>query len=150
MARKPTEWVQFKLRIRESLRRKIERAAEKAAHSTNIEAVKRIEYTFAEEEEREAQWKAMQEQEEEIEEQQRQWYEEQAREKAEIEASLRDTRILNMMVENKYPGALLLRVLARELADAPEWSANPESKKAFADRTHWIITNNDFSKESFE
>jgi hypothetical protein len=50
MARKPTEYVQFKLRIRESLRRKIEKAAEKRAISANAEAVDRLEITFREEE----------------------------------------------------------------------------------------------------
>ena len=46
MARRPTEYVQFKLRIRESLRRKIEKAAELRDHSANAEAVWRIERTF--------------------------------------------------------------------------------------------------------
>ncbi len=144
MARKATDFVQFKLRIREGLRRKIEREAEKRAHSANAEAVRRIENTFAEEEEHEAFLKEMEERKDKDDERQRQWIEEQAREKALFEASLRDSRILNMMVENKFPGALLLRSLARELADAPEWAATPESKKMFADHIHSIIIQKDF------
>jgi hypothetical protein len=46
MARKPTEFVQFKLRIREGLRREIERAAKKKAISANAEAVERLEQSF--------------------------------------------------------------------------------------------------------
>jgi hypothetical protein len=145
MARKPTDYVQFKLRIRESLRRKIERAAEKQAHSANAEAVERIEHTFAQDEENEAQVKWMEEQKDELNEEQRRWYEEQAREKAEHEAALRDSKILDMMVNNKYAYILIRLIFAGELKDNPNWAATPESKKAFADRLHWIITNNDFS-----
>jgi len=43
VARKPTEYVQFKLRIRESFRLQIKAAAEKKKHSANIEAVERLE-----------------------------------------------------------------------------------------------------------
>jgi hypothetical protein len=46
MARKATEYVQFKLRIRESLRRRIEREAEKKNQSANAEAVERLEDSF--------------------------------------------------------------------------------------------------------
>jgi hypothetical protein len=49
MARKATEYVQFKLRIRESLRRRIEREAEKKNQSANNEAVMRLEQSFANE-----------------------------------------------------------------------------------------------------
>jgi hypothetical protein len=50
MGRKPTDTVAFKLRIRESLRRKIEKAAERKKISANAEAVERIEKTFDDEE----------------------------------------------------------------------------------------------------
>jgi hypothetical protein len=46
MAKKPTEFVQFKLRIREGLRREIEKAAKKKAISANAEAVERLEKSF--------------------------------------------------------------------------------------------------------
>lgn len=144
MARKPTDYVQFKLRIRESLRRKIERAAEKKAISANAEAVERIERTFEEEERWEEQYKELEAHREEIDAQERAWHEEQAKRDAAYEASLRDTKILNMMVENKYAGILLRLVFAGELKDNPDWAATPESRKAFADRLHWIITHNDF------
>jgi hypothetical protein len=145
MARKPTDYVQVKVRMREALRRKLERAAEKKKISTNAEAVERIEYTFAEEEEHEAQRKYMEEEREEINEQQRQYYEEQARLEERHKAALRDSKILNMMVEFKYPSALLLRVLAREAVANPEWASTPESRGAFADRLHSIITTRDFT-----
>jgi hypothetical protein len=147
MARKPTDYVQFKLRIREALRRKIERAAEKKKISTNAEAVERIEESFREEERHEEFLRDIEEQREEVDEQYRQHLEEQARMESEHQASLRDTQILNMMVENRHPGALLLRVIARELAENPEWAVTEESQKAFAERLHWIVTNNEFPKE---
>src|SRR3954447_14861831 len=50
MARKPTDYVQFKLRIRESLRRRIEKAAAKKKVSANAEAIERIEKTFVQDE----------------------------------------------------------------------------------------------------
>jgi len=110
MARKPTDYVQFKLRIRESLRRKIEREAEKKKISANAEAVERLQATF--------------------------------------DPQQRDTKILDMMVENQDDGAILLRTLARELGSNPHWAASAESRKAFADRMHTIILYNlSFLKE---
>jgi hypothetical protein len=145
MARKPTDYVQFKIRIRESLRRKIERAAEKAAHSANIEAVERIEYTFAEEEEREAQHKWMEERKGELDEEQRQWYEEQAREKAEHEAAIRDSRVLNTLVGGDE-NAQLLRLMILGMGNNPEWAATPESRKIFADKVHQFLISADINK----
>jgi hypothetical protein len=145
MARKPTDYVLLKVRMRLALKRKLERAAEKKGVSANSEAVERIERTLEEEERHEAWFKEMKEREAEVEEEARRFFEERAKEDARIESALRDTKILNMMIENKYPGALLLRVFAREIAERQDWSATPESKKAFADRMHWIITNNDFA-----
>jgi hypothetical protein len=46
VARKSTEWVQFKLRIRQGLRREIEKAAKKNNRSANNEAVARLEKSF--------------------------------------------------------------------------------------------------------
>ena len=146
MGRKPTDYVQFKLRIREALRRKIERAAEQKAISANAEAIERIEATFQEEEQLAVREKHLQEHEEVFEREQRDYFEARARERELHKAALRDSRILNMMVEFKYPGALLLRLLAREIADdETDWAATVESKKAFADKVHSIITNRDFS-----
>jgi hypothetical protein len=48
-ARKPTDFVQFKLRVREDLRRRLEREANKQDHSTNNEAVLRLEQSFQDE-----------------------------------------------------------------------------------------------------
>jgi hypothetical protein len=46
MAKKPTDVVQFKLRVRRSLLQKIQREAEKKKHSANTEAVNRLEESF--------------------------------------------------------------------------------------------------------
>jgi hypothetical protein len=46
MGRKPTEIVQIKLRLREELRRKLLREAEKKDHSLNIEIAQRLEQSF--------------------------------------------------------------------------------------------------------
>jgi hypothetical protein len=47
MARKPTDYVQFKLRIRQSLLKQIQKEAAKKKHSANNEAVERLEKSFA-------------------------------------------------------------------------------------------------------
>jgi hypothetical protein len=146
MARKPTEFVQFKLRIREALRRKIERAAEKKAISANAEAVERIEYAFAAEERWEARKKEIEEEEEQIQQRQRKLMEEFARQRA----ANRDSIILNRLIEHRQGSARLLRTLARELGNNPEWDLTDESKKALADRVHHYIMNNDFAKEPAE
>jgi hypothetical protein len=46
MARKANEMVQFKLMVREGLRRKLEREAERKGQSANAEAVERLEKSF--------------------------------------------------------------------------------------------------------
>jgi metal-dependent amidase/aminoacylase/carboxypeptidase family protein len=145
MARKPTDYVQFKLRIRESLRRKIERAAEKAAHSANAEAVRRIEHTFEEEEHWEQMHKQLEEDREQIDEQQRQYYEEQAREKAEHEAALRDSRVLNTLV-GRDENAQLLRLMILGMGNNPEWAATSESRKIFADKVHHFLLSHEFNE----
>src|SRR6516165_2659530 len=95
MARKPTDFVQFKLRIREGLRRKIEREAEKKKISANAEAVERIERTFKEEEWMEAQQKAFKVYEAEH---LRAFVEQQAREEEELKTALRDSNLLRSLV----------------------------------------------------
>ena len=145
MARKSTEYFQFKLRIRESLRRKIEKAAEKADHSANAEAVRLIEHALDEEDRSEKWARYMKEQEKHVEEEQRQFWQERAREDARQEAAVRDSKILDMMLDNKYAGLLIRLIFKSELKDNPNWAASPESRKAFADRLHSIIMNTDFS-----
>jgi hypothetical protein len=148
MARKPIEFVQFKLRIREALRRKIERAAEKKAISANAEAVQRIEQTFEEEERHEAWAKEMEEGREQMERREREWYAELARQEAAEKSAFRDSLVLQMMIESQRGSAHLLRTLARALGDNPEWAETDESKKAFADRLHRYIINNSFKEPS--
>src|SRR5450432_1421515 len=45
-SRKPTDYVQFKLRIRQSLLKQIQKEAAKKKHSANNEAVERLEQSF--------------------------------------------------------------------------------------------------------
>jgi hypothetical protein len=49
MASKPTDYVQFKLRVRQSLVKRLQKEAGKKKHSANIEAVERLEQSFANE-----------------------------------------------------------------------------------------------------
>jgi hypothetical protein len=44
--RKPTDSAQLKLRLREELRKRLEREAKKADHSLNTEMVRRLEQSF--------------------------------------------------------------------------------------------------------
>jgi hypothetical protein len=148
MGRKPTDNVSLKLRLREALRRKIEKAAEKKKISANAEAVERIERTFEEEEEWEQRAKELEEQKEEIEKQEREWHAELARQEAIEKAAFRDSLVLQMMIESRHGSAHLLRALARALGDNPEWADTPENKQAFADRLHRYIINNSFKEPS--
>jgi hypothetical protein len=126
MARKATEFVQFKLRIREGLRRKIESAAEKKDISANAEAVERLENSF-DSETRRNEMRELASQ-----------FNKFIAESAEL-----DRKTLKMMAGDKDENAMLLRILARELSGNPNWTASFESKKAFADRIHsmMLITN---------
>jgi hypothetical protein len=145
MARKPTDYVQFKLRIREALRRKLEREAEKKKISTNAEAVERIEYTFAEEEEREAHLKELEEHSEEINRQQQEYYEYEAKKEAEFEAALRDSKLLRRLIGGDE-NAEVLNLVFLGLANNPNWVACPESRKALADKVHNFLISTDFKK----
>jgi len=145
MARKPTEYVQFKLRIREALRRKIEKAAEKAAHSANAEAVRLIEHALDEEERSEKWARYMEEQEKHVEEEQRQFWEDRARENARQEAALRDSRVLQTLIGGDE-NARLLRLMILGMGNNPEWAATPESRKTFADKVHNFLVSADLNK----
>lgn len=145
MARKPTDYLQFKLRIRESLRRKIERAAEKKAISANAEAVERLEQTFEQEDLWEQQHKEMEEHREEIEAQERAWHEEQARERAIIDAALKNSEVLNVLVGGDE-NAKLLRLMILGMGNNPDWAATPESQKIFADKVHQFLVSADIKK----
>ncbi|WOH47657.1 hypothetical protein [Bradyrhizobium sp. sBnM-33] len=127
MARKPTEYVQLKLRVRESLRRKLERAAEKKAHSANAEAVARIEYTFADEEEWEARAKEMEERRDEIDQQHREWLEEEAKREAEHQTALRDSRLLTFMVGSD-DNVTLVRAIMHLINEHPDWNKDAEER----------------------
>lgn len=149
MARKPTEYVQFKLRIRESLRRKIEKAAEKKKISANAEAVERIEYAF-EEEDRNEQWaREMEEREKHVDEEQRQFWEERAREDAKQEAALRDSRVLQTLIGGDE-NAQLLRLMILGMGNNPEWAATPQGRQAFADKVHHFLVSADFKKGAIQ
>jgi hypothetical protein len=146
MKRKKTDTVQLsKIRIREELRQKLAKDAERQVKSLNAVIVERLEWSFAEEEQWEAQQKEMEENKEAFSKMEHEWLVEQERERNLHAAALRDSRILNMMVEFKYAGALLLRLIAREIACNTDWVATAESKKAFADKISSIIIDRDFA-----
>jgi hypothetical protein len=149
MKRKKTDTVQLsKIRIREELRQKLAKDAERQVKSLNAIIVERIEQAY-EEEKREAETeKWLREQVESVAEQQRQFWEERGKEDTREAAAFRDSEILNMLIESKRGSAHLLRSLARELGNNPEWAATDESKKDFADRLHRYIINNSFKEPS--
>jgi len=144
MARKPTDFVQFKLRIREGLRRKIEREAEKKKISANAEAVERIERTFKEEEWMEAQQKAFKVYEAEH---LRAFVEQQAREEEELKTALRDSNLLRSLVGGDA-NARLLRMMVLGLGNNPDWTATPDSRNALAEKVHNFLMSVELSKEA--
>ena len=143
-AKKSNELVPLMLRLRQSLRKKLERAAKSSGLSLNSEVTTRLEYTFAEDERNEAHLKEMEERRDELNEEARQWYEEQAREKAEHEAALRDSRVLSTLVGGDG-NALVLRLMILGLGNNPDWAATPESRQALADKVHHFLVSTDFS-----
>jgi hypothetical protein len=111
MARKPTEYVQFKLRIRESLRRRIEREAEKKEQSANNEAVERLERSFLRDEQT-------------------------AAEKTHTE---KNAQAFEWMVGSNEAATDLLRKMIFELQSHPEWDGNKAGRKRMADKIHAFI-----------
>jgi hypothetical protein len=149
MARKPTDYVQVKIRMREAFRRKLERAAQKKAISTNAEALERLEYTFKEDEEHEEHQKWMEQQKYEIDEQERKFWEERAKEEAEEKAAFRDSQILRSLIDGDE-NAELLRSFVLGLGNNPNWAATPESKRALADKIHNFLLTHEFNKQGNE
>lgn len=111
MARKATEYVQFKLRIREGLRARLEREADKKEHSTNHEAVLRLEQSFVRDEHRN-------------------------RERSHIE---KDAEVLNLMIGNNEAAADALRSIVFEMQSHPKWDESIAGRQAMADRVHAIL-----------
>lgn len=140
MARKPTEYVQFKLRIRETLRRKIEKAASKKAISANAEAVERIEHTFAEEEMWEERSRDMEEREGELAQQHEEWIKERAAEEAIAKANARDARLV-LRLAGSDVGADLLRRIVGTLVSNSDWSKTEAGRRKLADQVLPLILN---------
>jgi hypothetical protein len=138
MARKPTDYVQLKLRIRESMRRKLERAAELRKHSANAEAVWRIERTFEQDQDMEDAAKEMEARQAELEGMARQHWEEQARLEAEHKAALRDSRLINMLA-GSADSAALLRVILWYLQETEGWNSSEEKRIELANKIHGFL-----------
>jgi hypothetical protein len=138
MARKPTDFVQVKIRMREALRRKLERSALLRDHSTNAEALGRIERTFAQDEEIAAAAEKMEAREAELREMFQQQAEEQAKREAKYAMALRDSMLLTGML-GKPANVELMREIMWLIHKHPEWPA-PDKKKALADEIHSLIT----------
>jgi hypothetical protein len=143
MARKPTDYVQFKLRIRESLRRKIERVALRNAKSANAAAVDIIDRAFEQEEEWARHFQEMEADRDEFDAMWRAHEALEARRAAMHEASLRDTKILNMMMHDRSDSVDLLRGIFLELEHSPGWAGTSENKKILADRVRLLIMRDD-------
>ncbi|MCP1844404.1 putative O-linked N-acetylglucosamine transferase (SPINDLY family) [Bradyrhizobium sp. USDA 4524] len=160
MARKATEFAQFKLRIRESLRRRIEKEAEKKETSTNSEAVERLEQSFDSE-------KRMAEFQEHWEARAREWRERvdelsrQAHERNEalakvsaeldaqennladiqrqLDAQLASVSVVDALLGENQASRDLIRRIALELANNPDWDRTPAARKTMTDKINSFI-----------
>jgi hypothetical protein len=139
MARKPTDYVQVKIRMREALRRKLEREAEKKKHSANNEALERIEWTFRQEEEWEEQQKWMDERHDEQNAREEAWFKAEAQREAEYKAALRDSQLLTRLAGSDATAEVLRFIVIRFGASEPEWAATAEGRKTVADEIHSYI-----------
>jgi hypothetical protein len=135
IARKKTDVVQLsKIRMREALRRKLERDAKREKTTLNAQIIKRIEDSFLEEERTEYFRKENDK------------YQSSAEYLPETDpledyiqteiakAKERDTVILDLMVANNTESAALLRLVALELMASPEWSKTQSGRKELADK----------------
>jgi hypothetical protein len=149
MARKPTEYVQFKLRIREGLRRNIEREAKKKAQSANNEAVDRLEKSF-EIDDRITQLRDVwTERVEDIRKQSREAIDQITKETSGALAEMREANLelerayaqaemaasmIDVMLGKNEASSNLLRRIALELANVPDWSSSKAGAEAMANR----------------
>jgi hypothetical protein len=98
VAKKSTEIVPTMLRIREDLRKRLEREAKKKDHSLNAEMVERLEQSLA----NEAQ-------------------------------DLRDSAIVDMLVNHNDASSKLVRHMVSEIAKHPDWDRNMAKRKTILD-----------------
>jgi hypothetical protein len=134
--RKKTDVVQLsKIRMREALRRKLERDAKREKTTLNAQIVKRIEDSFLDEERTEYMRKEVEK---------HQWDGEPETDPLEdyiqteiANAKTRDTKILELLLANNTESATLLRLVAMELAASPDWSKTPSGKNEMADKLHY-------------
>jgi hypothetical protein len=147
MARKPTDYVQVKIRMRESLRRKLERLAELRDHSTNAEALWRIERTITADEEIVANAKKMEQREAELRKMLEEDRAKKAQREAEYKTALRDSQLLTRMAGSDDI-ARVVRFIVRQFGDTnPGWAATAEGRKALADEIHDYILHINEAKE---
>ncbi|WP_198164053.1 Arc family DNA-binding protein [Bradyrhizobium jicamae] len=138
MARKPTEFVQLKLRIRESLRRRLERRATKEDRSTNAEAVKRLEDSLDHEDRLDAFAKEGFR----MEERHVQWREEKAREEEKAKADRLDARLFRNLTQS-IPSLPVLIDLLPLLKGNPDWQKTEYGRRQMAAKVAEIILNAD-------
>jgi di/tripeptidase len=154
MVRKPTEYVQFKLRVREGLRRNLEREAKKKAQSANNEAVERLEKSF-EIDERISQLRDVwTERFEDLKKQSREAAEEATAALAELQgANLELERsyaqaemaatMIDVLLGKNEASSNLLRRIALELANSPDWSSSRAGTEAMAERLRSVCIKGD-------
>ena len=141
MARKPTEFVQFKLRIREALRRKIERDAEKKAISANAEAIERLEASYEVDRRTDEQAQALQRQ---LLDNQKKLEETQAtarRLELTVQQADQTLKIISALTGNNPASYHLIQRVAIEAATNPEWDRSESGRQAIAVKIYAYIVN---------
>ena len=150
MKRKKTDIVQLsKIRMREELRQKLAKDAERQVKSLNAVIVERIEQAYEEDQREEATAKWLQESNEAAEEEHRQFWEERAKQDAEDEAAFRDSKILRSLIGGDE-NAELLRLFVLGLGNNPNWASTAESRRVLADKIHNFLLTHDFSEKGDE
>ena len=148
VSRKASDVVQLsKVRMRETLRRKLERDARRNKTTLNAQIVRRIEDSFLDEEKEEYLRKELENRDHVTEADPLKWYIRGEIEKAkardtaiEIEkAKARDTAILDLLVGKNEASADLLRGVALQLQAKPEWSSSEAGRKELADKIGLLV-----------
>jgi hypothetical protein len=146
MARKPTDYVQVKVRMREALRRQLEKAAEKKKISANAETIERIERTFVLDERVRRVEESLENADATLQRLLQEQAAEEARENAVYQAVFADSLVLKTLVGGEE-NAGLLRLMILGLGNNPKWAATPESRKDFADKVHHFIISVDLDQK---
>ncbi len=142
-AKKPTDIIPMMVRMREALRRKLERSADLHEQSINAEINWRLDRSIAHDEAIEEAAEEMSAREDQLQKWHEEWIKEQTRKEEEYKNALRDHRLLTMMVGDQ-DNVDLIKTLMYLINDNEGWNTSDDKRIELADKIHsFLISAND-------